>query len=109
MSTHTQRHEERKRKTAEENRREREATMFLEKKDQEKKLVDLRENTKENTEVVKDGNLKEVIEKSKSPVNTTEEERTGRDEATLRLIERIRREAEEEEKLKTDLKQESCH
>ena len=82
--------------------------MILEKKDQEKTLADLKKNTKKLTEVAHAGNLKEVIDKSKHPVNTevTEEERRGRDAATLRLIEQIRKAAEEEEKLKTDVKQE---
>ena len=108
MSTQTQTHEERKRqrKSAEKRRREREATMILEKQDQEKTLANLKENTKKITETARAGNLKEVIEKSKQPVRTqvTKEERRGRYEATLRLIEQIRKAAEDEEKLKTDVK-----
>ena len=52
-------------------------------------LIDLRKNTKEIIDVVQAGNLKEVIEKSKKPVSNkiTEEEKRGKDEATLRLIE----------------------
>ena len=48
------------------------------------------------------------METSRKHDNTsvTEEEKRGKDEATLRLIEKIRREVEEEEKLKTDVKQE---
>ena len=82
--------------------------MIKEGQNQEKELADLRANTKKLTEAAKDGNLKEVIETSKKPVSTsvTEEEKKGKDEVTLRLIERIRREVEEEEKLKTDVKQE---
>ena len=108
MSTQTQRHQERKKQklSAEERRREREATMILEKQDQERKLVDFKASTKEITEAAKAGNLKEVIEKSKKPGSSsvTEKEREGKDEATLRLIERIRKETEEEEKMKTDVK-----
>ena len=42
------------------------------------------------------------MESSRKHDNTsvTEEEKRGKDEATLRLIEKIRREVEEEEKLK---------
>ena len=108
MSTQTQRHEERKRQrqSTEERRREREAAMILQKQDQEKTLVDLKENTKKITEVAQAGKLKEVIDQSKQPVRTkvTEEERRGRDEATLKLIEELRKAVEEEEKLKTDVK-----
>ena len=82
--------------------------MILEKQDHERRLADFKASTKEITEVVKAGNLKEVIEKSKNPGSSsvTEKEREGKDEATLRLIERIRKETEEEEKLMTDVKQE---
>ena len=108
MSTQTQRHQERKKQklTAEERRREREAAMILEKQDQERKLADFKASTKEITEAAKAGKLKEIIEKSKKPSSSsvTEKEREGRDEATLRLIERIRKETEEEEKLMTDVK-----
>ena len=108
MSTHTQRHEERKRKkqAAKENRRERVAARLLEEEDQEKKLADLRAHMKEITNAAHVGNLKEVIQKSKNSVSTRviEEEIRGRDEATLRLIEEIRREVEDEEKLKTNVK-----
>ena len=90
MSTQTQRHQERKRQkiTAEERRREKEATMILEKQDLERKLVDFKASTKEITEAAKDGKLKEIIEKSKttSSSSVTDKEREGRDEATLRLI-----------------------
>ena len=81
--------------------------MIKERHNQENELTDLRANTKKLIEATKAGNLKEVIETSKNPVSTsvTEEERRGKDEATLRLIERIRREVEEEEKMKTDVKQ----
>ena len=74
----------------------------------EKELADLRANTKKITEATKAGILIEVIETSKKNVSTSviEQERIGKDEATLRLIERIRREVEEEEKLKTYMKQE---
>ena len=105
MSNQTQRHQERKKQklSAEERRREREASMILEKQDQERKLADFKASTKEITEATKAGNHKEVIKKSKKPGSSsvTEKEREGKDEATLRLIERIRKETEEEEKLKT--------
>ena len=101
MSTQTQTHEEskRQRQSAEERRRERKATMILEKQDQEKTFADLKENTKKIVKLVQTGNLKEVIEKSKQPVSTevTEEERRGRDEATQILIEQIMKEVEDEE------------
>ena len=110
MSTQTRRHEERKRQklSAEERRKEREAAMILDKKEQEKTLADLKKNTQKIVEVVQARNLKEVIDKSKQTVSTktTEEQRRGRDEGTLKLIEQIRREYEEEEKFKTDVKQE---
>ena len=66
-STHTERHEERKRQklTAEERRLEREATIILEKQEHERKLADFKSQTKEITEAAKAGKLKEVIEKSK--------------------------------------------
>ena len=82
--------------------------MIKERQNQEKELADLKENTRKLTEAAKDGNLKKVIETSKKHVSTSvaEEERRGEDEATLRLIERIMLEVEEEEKLKTDVKQE---
>ena len=90
ISTQTERHEERKRqrKTVEERKREREATMALEKKDQERKLAVFKASTKEITEAAQAGNLKEVIEKSKQLVSTevTEDETKGRDAATLKLI-----------------------
>ena len=57
-------------------------------------MADLRKNTKEIVDVVQAGNLKEVIEKSKTPVNS--EENKGKDEATLRLIEHIRKADAEE-------------
>ena len=71
-------------------------------------MADLRANTKKITEAVKAENLKEVIESSREHDNTsvTEEEKKGKDEATLRLIEKIRSEVEEEEKLKIDVKRE---
>ena len=71
-------------------------------------MADLKKTTKKIAEIVQAGNLKEVIDKSKQPVNTkvTKEEKRGRDKATLRLIEQNRKVAEEEEKLKIDVKQE---
>ena len=99
MSTQTERHEKRKRQrqNAKERKREREATMALEKKDQERKLGAFKASTKEITEAAQDGNLKEVIEKSKQPVSTkvTKDERKGRDATTLKLIEQIRKETED--------------
>ena len=82
--------------------------MILEKQEQENTLADLKKKTKKITEATHAGNLKEVIEKSKQPVRTevTEDERIGRDEAILRTIEKIRKAAEEDEKLKTDVKKE---
>ena len=82
--------------------------MIKEQQNQEKELDDLRANTKKITEAVKTGNLKEVMESSRKHDSTsvTKEEKRGKDEATLRLIEKIRREVEEEEKLKTNVKQE---
>ena len=67
--------------------------MILEKKDQERKLADFKASTKEITKAAKAGNLKEVIEKSKNLgcSSVTEKERKGKDEATLSLIERIRK------------------
>ena len=69
-------------------------------------MADFKASTKEITEAAKARKFKEVIEKSKKPSSSsvTEKEREGRDEATLRLIERIRKETEEEEKLMTDVK-----
>ena len=94
MSTQTQRHQERKRQklSFEERKKEREASMILEHKDQEKKLANLKTSIKKITEAAKAGNLKEVIKNSKNPSSSslTEEKRQGRDEATLGLIERIR-------------------
>ena len=49
--------------TAEEIRLQREASMILEKQDQERKLVDFKTSTKEITEAAKAGKLKEIIEK----------------------------------------------
>ena len=71
-------------------------------------MVDLKKNTKKIVEAIQDGNLNKVIDKSKQPISTevTKEERRGRDEATLRLIEQIRKVVEDVEKLKTDVKQE---
>ena len=68
-STHTERHEERKRQklTTEERRLQREAIMILEQQDNERKLADLKARTKEITDAAKDGNLKEVIEQSTKP------------------------------------------
>ena len=68
-STHTERHNERKRQkvTAEERRLQREAAMILEKQDQERKLADFKASIKEITEAAKAGKLKEIIEKSKKP------------------------------------------
>ena len=76
--------------------------MILEQQDQERNLADLKARTKEITDAAKAGNLKEVIEQSTNPGSSsvTKDERVGKDEATLRLIERIRRETEEEQKLK---------
>ena len=95
-STHIERHEKRKRQklTAEERRLEREATMILEKQDHARQLADFKSSTKKIIEAAKAGKLKEFIEKSKNPISSsaTEREREGRYEATLRLIERIRRE-----------------
>ena len=109
-STYTERHEERKRQklTAEERRLQREAAMILEKQDQERKLADFKASIKEITEAAKAGKLKEIIEKSKKPNRSSvvEQEKEGRDEATLRLVERIRRETEQEQKLQTYVKQE---
>ena len=106
-STHTKRHEERKRQklTAEERGLRREATMILEKQVQERKLANFKASTKEITEATKAGKLKEIIKKSKKPNSSSvaEQEREGRDKATLRLIERIRRETEEEQWLQTDV------
>ena len=69
-STHTKRHEERKRQKliAEERRLQREAAMILEKQDQERKLAEFKASTKEITKAAKAGKLKEIIEKSKSPI-----------------------------------------
>ena len=80
--------------------------MILQNQEEEKRLANLKENTRNITEVVQAGKLKEVIEKSKQPVRTevTEEERRGRDESTLKLIEQIRKVVEEEEKLETNVK-----
>ena len=105
LSTQTQRHEKRKRQRlpAEERRREREASIILDKQEQEKTLADLKEKTQKIDEAVHVGNFKEIIDKSKQHVNT-EDQRRGRDEATLKLIEKLIREYEEEEKLKTDVK-----
>ena len=63
-STHTEKHEERKRQklTAEEKRLEREAAMILEKQEHERKLADFKSKTKEITEAAKAGKLKEVVE-----------------------------------------------
>ena len=71
-------------------------------------MADFKASTKEINKAAKAGKLKEIIEKSKktSSSSVTDEEREGRDEATLRLIERIRKETEEEEKLMTYVKQE---
>ena len=110
MSTQTQRHEERKkqRQSAEERRHARQASIILEKNDEEKTLDDLKDKIKKTTEAVLAGNLKEVIDKSKQPFSTefTKIERRGRDKATLRLIEQIRKATEDEENLKTNVKQE---
>ena len=109
-STHTERHEERKRQklTAEEKRLGREAAMILEKQEHERQLADFKSKTKEITEAAKARTLKEVVEKSKKPSSssTVEREREGRDKSTLRLIERIRKETEQEQKLQADVKQE---
>ena len=70
-STKTQRHQERKKQklTFEEKMRKREATMIIEKQDQERKLADLKASTKEITEATKAGKLKEIIKKNlKSPL-----------------------------------------
>ena len=82
--------------------------MILEKQEQERQLADFKSQTKEITEAAKAGKLKEVVEKYKKPSSSSEaeREREGRDEATLRLIERLRRETEQEMKLQTDVKQE---
>ena len=106
LSTQSQRDEERKKarkETTEERRQAREATMILEKQDEKMTLTDLRKNTKEITDVVQDGNLKEVIEKSKKPV--TKEEKRGKGEATLRLIEQIQKDEVDEAKLQAEVKQ----
>ena len=94
--------------TAEEKRLEREASMILEMQEQERQLADFKSKTKEITEAAKARKLKEVVEKSKKPSSSSaaEREREGRDEATLRLIERIRKETEQEQKIQTDVKQE---
>ena len=81
-STQSQRDKERKKarkETTEERRQAREATMILAKQAEQMTLTDLRKNTKEITDAVQDGNLKEVIEKSKKPVSNevTEEEKRG--------------------------------
>ena len=110
MSTQTRRHDERKirRQSTEKRRREREASMILEKQDQKKTLAELNENTKKITEAAQARKLKKIIDQSKHPVRpkVTEDKRRGRDEATLKLIEEIRKAVEEEEKLKTDVKHE---
>ena len=82
--------------------------MILEKQEHERQLADFKSQTKEITEAAKAGKLKEVVEKYKKPSSSSEadREREGRDEATLRLIERLRRETEQEMKLQTDVKQE---
>ena len=74
--------------------------MILEKQDQENTLAYLKKNTKKIAEAAQAGNFKEVIEKSKQPISTEvpKEERRGRDEATLRLIEQIRKAVEAEDK-----------
>ena len=76
-STHTEKHEERKgqKLTAEERRLEREATMILEKQEQERQLADFKSQTKEITEAAKAGKLKEVVEKSKQPSRSSAAER----------------------------------
>ena len=103
MSTQTQMHEERKiqRELVEEMRQARGASMILEKQAEEKTLVGLKKNTKKIVEVVQAGNLKKVIDKSKQPISTgvTEEEGRGRDKATLRLTEQIKKFVEDEERL----------
>ena len=80
--------------------------MILAKQDQERKLADLKASTKEIIEAAKAGKLKEINEISKKPNSSSvdEQEREGRDEATLRLIEKIRRETKEEQKLQTNVK-----
>ena len=107
-STHTERHEERKgqKLTVEEKRLETEASMILEMQEQDRQLVDFKSKTKEITEAAKAGKLKEVVEKTKKPSSSSaaEREREGRDEATLMLIERIKKETEQEQKLQADVK-----
>ena len=65
-------------------------------------------NVKASVASAKAGKLKEIIEKTKKPSSSSvaEKEREGMDEATLRLIEIVRRETEQEQKLQTDIKQE---
>ena len=72
MSTQTQRHQEMKRQklSAKERKREKKASMIKEQQNQEKELPELRENTKKITEVVKAGNLKEVVESSREHDST---------------------------------------
>ena len=68
--------------------------MIKEQQNQEKELADLRANTKKISKSVKTENLKEVMESftKHDSASVTEEEKRGKDEATLRLIEKIRRE-----------------
>ena len=75
--------------------------MILAKHDEKNTLVDLWKNTKEITYAVQAGNLKEVIEKSKKSVNNgvTNEEKKGKYEDTLRIIEQIRKAKKDEAKL----------
>ena len=71
-------------------------------------LTYLRKNTKEIADVVHAGNLKEVIEKSKKPISNevTDEEKKGKDEATLRIIEKIKKAEADKVKLLAEVKQE---
>ena len=72
--------------------------MILEQQNQERTLADFKAKTKAITDAAKAGNIKEVIDKSMKLGSSlvTEVERVGNDEATLRLIEKTRKESEEE-------------
>ena len=67
--------------------------MALAVQDEQRTLADLKKKTEEITRVVQARNLDEIIHKSKELVikDVTEEEKKVKDEATLRLIEQIKR------------------
>ena len=82
--------------------------MALTVQDEQRTLDGLKKKTEEIIRAAQAGSLKEIIHKSKELVinNVIEEEKKGKDESTLRLIEQIRKAKAVDAKQLAEVKQE---